>query len=73
MHSFSGTGPLAVLDPTDTRKRQDDRLAASLLFSRALERYLTFSASVVYTDNVSNISFFDYDRSVLTLSLTGRF
>ena len=74
VHSFSGdTSRLAVLDPTDTRKREDDRLAASLLFSRALERYLTFSASVVYTDNMSNISFFDYDRSVLTLSLTGRF
>lgn len=59
--------------PPDTRERQDDRFIGVIALSRPLGRFLTLTASYVHTTNLSNIAFFDYQRNIWALALTGRY
>jgi tetratricopeptide (TPR) repeat protein len=72
VNSFD-TDPLAILTATDQHKRIDDRWIGSVTFSRALGQYLSVVLGLVYTRNMSNVAFFDYDRTIWTLALLGRY
>lgn len=62
-----------TLDGNDLDERLDDRFRGLLAFSRPLGRYLTLSFRVEIIRNLSNIDFFEYDRNIWTLQLSGRF
>ncbi|HEY7490816.1 MAG TPA: tetratricopeptide repeat protein [Candidatus Tectomicrobia bacterium] len=72
VNSFDA-GQLAILDAPDQRKRSDDRWIGSVALSRALGQYLTVAFSLAHTRNFSNVAFFDYDRTIWTLALLGRY
>lgn len=61
------------LTAADTQKRQDDRLSAAITLTQALGRFFFLSLNWSHTTNFSNIAFFEYDRNVIALTLTGRY
>lgn len=65
--------PLAVLTRADQDKRDDDRFTASVALTRRVGRYLLLSAGYAHTNNLSNLGFFEYDRNIWTVALTGRY
>ena len=72
MNSFDAAS-LAILDSADNEERLDERWVASVTLARPLAKYFLLSANYTHTNNVSNISFFDYDRNVVSLALTWRY
>jgi tetratricopeptide (TPR) repeat protein len=72
VNSFDA-GNDATLTAADTHKRKDDRLVGVIALTRPFGRFLTLTASYVHTTNLSNIDFFDYQRNIWTLALTGRY
>ena len=71
VNSFDA-GQLAVLD-VDLREREDDRFTASVVLKRDLGRYLILSVGYAHTSNGSNIDFFEYNRNIWSVALTGRY
>jgi hypothetical protein len=65
--------PLAILTAADQHKRIDDRWIGAVTLSRALGQYVSVVFSFAYTRNFSNVAFFDYDRTIWTLALLGRY
>ncbi len=63
---------LGVLDADDQDKRRDYRVTTSTALTRSLGRYLTLSLGFEHISNFSNIPFFDYDRNIWTLALSGK-
>jgi hypothetical protein len=72
INSFDAS-PLAQLTPADRRERLDDRLVLSITLTRPLGPHLILSAGYTYTNNLSNLDFFDYRRNIVALALTGRY
>jgi tetratricopeptide (TPR) repeat protein len=72
VNSFDA-GNDATLTAADTHKRTDDRLVGVIALTRPFGRFLMLTASYVHTTNLSNIDFFDYQRNIWTLALTGRY
>jgi lipoprotein NlpI len=72
INSFD-SGNDATLTAADTHKRKDNRLVGVIALTRPFGRFLTLTASYVHTSNLSNISFFDYQRNIWSLALTGRY
>jgi hypothetical protein len=64
---------LGQLESNDTQVRTDDRFTGGIALSRDVGPYLTFSTGYVYTRNQSNIAFFNYNRNLVTLAVSGRF
>jgi tetratricopeptide (TPR) repeat protein len=64
---------LAILDAFDRREREDDRIIGALSLTQLLNQFLSLSLSFVHTTNFSNIAFFEYQRNVVALTLTGRY
>jgi hypothetical protein len=62
-----------VLSSNDQRKRKDHYLIATDAVSRPIGPYLTLSLSYAHTRSLSNITFFDYRRNVVSVQLTGRY
>jgi len=71
-NSFAAV-PFGVLDRADRRRRHDDILTGSVMVSRPLGQYVTVSAGVMHISNLSNLVFFAYDRTIVMLTLTGRY
>lgn len=67
------SNPLGVRTTMDQDERADDRFTASVVLSREFGPYLILSAGYAHTSNLSNINFFEYDRNIWTIALTGRF
>lgn len=65
--------PLSVRTTADRNERTDDRFTAAAVLARKLGPYLILSAGYVHTSNLSNIDFFQYDRNIWTVALTGRY
>jgi hypothetical protein len=70
--------PLGVLTPADRRERRDDRLEGLVELSRTMWRAqaghsLTLSIGYIHISNLSNIGFFDLNRNIVTLALSGRY
>ena len=65
--------PLSVLTSADQHKRKDNRFTASAVLTRKVGPYFILSAGYVHTSNLSNIDFFQYDRNIWTVALTGRY
>ena len=61
-----------MLDADDQDKRRDYRVTTSTALTRSLGRYLTLSLGFEHISNFSNIPFFDYDRNIWTLALSGK-
>ena len=51
----------------------DDRFTASVQLTRRFGPYVIVSVGYAHTSNLSNIDFFEYDRNIWTVALTGRF
>jgi hypothetical protein len=71
-NSFDAS-PLAELTRADRRARDDDRIVGSVILNRPVGPYLILSAGYTHISNISNLSFFDYRRNIMTLALTGRY
>jgi len=59
--------------PDGTLKRRDGVMFVTASFSRRLADWLLISADYNYTRDQSNLQAFDYNRSIFSLTLTGRF
>jgi tetratricopeptide (TPR) repeat protein len=65
--------PLGILTAADRDARADDRLTGAITVQREFGPYVILSAGYVHVSNLSNVSFFDYRRNIVTLTLTGRY
>lgn len=72
VNSFD-TDPLGVLTATDQDKRTDNRFTTSVVLTREFGQYVILSAGYAHTSNLSNIDFFQYNRNIWTVALTGRY
>jgi tetratricopeptide (TPR) repeat protein len=59
--------------PTGTTKRRDEIIFFTATIGRSLTQNLSIAAEYNYTRDQSNISVFDYNRSIYSLTLSGRF
>lgn len=73
INSFDAGLPATLEPGVDRRKRDDDRFTASLLLTREFGRYVQVAVGYFHTSNLSNIGFFEYDRNIWTVSLSGRY
>jgi hypothetical protein len=74
LHSNSfDRNPLGILTAADRDARADDRLTGAITLQREFGPYVILSAGYVHVSNLSNVSFFDYRRNIVTLTLTGRY
>jgi tetratricopeptide (TPR) repeat protein len=72
VNSFDAN-PLGILGTPDADERRDNRLVGSIALTRALGRFFFVSLNYTHTTNLSNISFFEYDRNIVAVTLTGRY
>ena len=61
------------LSASGTTVRRDTIYFATATLARPLTDWLTIAAEYNYTRDQSNLQFFDYSRSVYSLTLSGRF
>lgn len=57
----------------NTKRREDQELIHLVSIAKDLSEHFTVSVDYLFDDNISNIDVFDYDRHVVSLSLTWRF
>ncbi len=72
VNSFDAA-PLGQLTPADRDKRRDHRLVGAVVLEQKIGPTLTVTAGVLHISNLSNLTFFEYHRNIVTLELRGRF
>jgi hypothetical protein len=59
--------------PNGTTKRRDEIMFFTATIGRSLTQHLSIAAEYTYTRDQSNITVFDYNRSIFSLTLSSQF